>query len=77
VLISSTDDLKLLNSGTKLIQKYVEDTWIYRSCDHDQHYPFLSKLKSKKFDIRLWALVRSFSPLQVYVYHEGYLRISK
>ena len=30
----------------------------------------------RKFDIRVWVLVKSFSPLEVYIYDEGYLRIS-
>ena len=34
------------------------------------------KLIKKKFDIRFWVLVKSFSPLSVYIYDEAYLRIS-
>lgn len=79
VLVSSLEELKLLNSGTRLIQKYVEDVWIYRrlSLQTEKEYPFLSKLNNKKFDIRIWVLVKSFSPLQVFIYQEGYLRISQ
>lgn len=37
----------------------------------------MSKLDNKKFDIRLWVLVKSFCPLEAYIYEEGYLRISQ
>lgn len=36
----------------------------------------MSKLVGKKFDIRFWVLVKSFSPFIAYIYDEAYLRIS-
>lgn len=40
-------------------------------------YPFLKKMAGKKFDMRIWVLVRSFAPLSAFIYKEGYLRISQ
>jgi len=31
---------------------------------------------NKKFDIRFWVLVKSFLPLEAYIFEEGYLRLS-
>ena len=31
---------------------------------------------NKKFDIRFWVLVKSFAPLDAYIFSEGYLRLS-
>lgn len=69
----------MLNSGTRLVQKYIEDIWIYRSPtgSGETRYPFLSKMENKKFDIRMWVLVKSFCPLQAFIYSEGYLRLSR
>ena len=41
-----------------------------------KRFPFLGKIYKKKFDIRVWVLVKSFHPLVFYIYDEGYLRIS-
>lgn len=41
-----------------------------------EKYPSVLNIVKKKFDIRFWVLVKSFSPLIIYVYNEAYLRIS-
>lgn len=36
----------------------------------------ICKMVNKKFDIRFWVLVKSFAPLDAYIFSEGYLRLS-
>jgi hypothetical protein len=80
-LIDSIKDVKN-TSSMRIIQKYIENVWIYHSSGlestnlHKKH-PFLNKIQEKKFDIRLWVAVKSFSPLEAYIYEEGYLRITQ
>lgn len=51
----------LKTNSNVIIQKYVE-------------YPLLLK-NQVKFDIRMWVLVSSFSPLKIYYFPEFYLRL--
>lgn len=44
--------------------------------ENREKYGEIMKIVNRKFDIRLWVLVKSCSPLVVYVYDEGYLRIT-
>ncbi|CDW84976.1 protein monoglycylase ttll8 [Stylonychia lemnae] len=60
-----TDRLKdIIQQGkkmqSKIVQKYIEN-------------PYL--VNKKKFDIRQWALVTSWEPLDVYVFESSYLKI--
>ncbi len=47
--------------GPFVIQKYIEN-------------PML--ILNKKFDIRIWVLLRKLQPLQIFVFQEYYLRFS-
>ena len=63
--------------GNKLVQKYVENVWILKdkpeiSTKKNKIY----KIVGRKFDLRFWVLVKSFLPLEAYIYEEGYLRLS-
>ena len=48
-------------SNMWVIQKYIEKPWLYNG---------------KKFDFRVWVVVPSWNPFQVYVYDECYVRLS-
>ncbi|EAS01070.2 tubulin glycylase 3C (macronuclear) [Tetrahymena thermophila SB210] len=67
-----SDDNQIVNYTTqlqaRLVQKYIERIYICKS----QEYP---QLYNKKFDLRLWVLVKSFNPLTVYYYKHAYLRV--
>ncbi|KAL4495059.1 hypothetical protein ABPG72_015759 [Tetrahymena utriculariae] len=67
-----SDDNQIVNYTnqlqTRLVQKYIERIYICKS----QVYP---QLYNKKFDLRLWVLVKSFNPLRVYYYKQAYLRV--
>ncbi|KAL4450795.1 hypothetical protein ABPG74_011637 [Tetrahymena malaccensis] len=67
-----SDDNQIVNLTnqlqTRLVQKYIERIYICKS----QEYP---QLYNKKFDLRLWVLVKSFNPLIVYYYKHAYLRV--
>jgi hypothetical protein len=47
----------------RLIQKYIEDVWIYRPSPDFKLASSVRKLENRKFDIRLWVVVKSFAPL--------------
>lgn len=72
------EDVKVHDNGMKIVQKYIENIWVLQEVNEEalKLYPWVERLVGKKFDIRLWVLVKSFSPLSVYVYEEGYLRLS-
>ena len=53
------------------MQKYVENCLLFKSIADPQ----LRILQNRKVDIRQWVLVKSFNPLQVYLYSDFYLRI--
>lgn len=61
----------------RTIQKYIEDVWIHRPNPSLKFANTVRKLENRKFDIRLWVAVKSFAPLEAFVYNEGYLRISQ
>ena len=77
-LVDSLSEIQALSNGMKLIQKYVENVWVLQSLSPRQlkNYPHMKCAVGRKFDIRLWVLVKSFTPLDIYVYQEGYLRLS-
>ena len=54
----------------RVIQKYIENPLIFSENSLKN-----SILFRKKFDIRLWVLVKSFKPLVVYSFSKGYLRL--
>merc|ERR1719453_1935321 len=57
-----SDILHHCNSHTdRVVQKYVEKPLLLFS--------------GRKFDIRQWVLVRSFDPLEAYMYSDCYLRL--
>ena len=62
----------------KLIQKYIENVWVLPSLTliQKRKYPFMEAAIGRKFDIRIWVFVKSFTPLEAYIYDEGYLRLS-
>ena len=78
VLIDNINDIKAHDNGMKIVQKYIENIWILHEKNDEKfkRFPFLNKIYKRKFDIRIWVLVKSFSPLTVYIFEEGYLRIS-
>jgi len=53
--------IRHMETAPRVIQKYL-------------HNPFL--INNKKIDIRLWVVVRSFSPLEIYIQKYCYARIS-
>ena len=80
-LLEDLEDAKQYDNGTRLVQKYIENVWIFRenqiSEDRMSRHPYMRKLVNRKFDIRIWVLVTSFAPLSVFIYKEGYLRVSQ
>jgi len=70
-LVDKLEDVENLDNGMKLIQKYIENIWILHEMTEDQinKYPTMSRITKKKFDMRFWVLVKSFSPLTVYIYN--------
>lgn len=78
VLLDTVEEVEACDNGMKLVQKYVENIWVLHQMGDRQRkgFPGLGRILGKKFDIRLWVLVRSFTPLVIYVYDEAYLRIS-
>ncbi len=66
------------NDSNKLVQKYIENVWVLSSqalssCVISKK---VAKIIDRKFDIRFWVLVKSFVPLEAYIFGEGYLRLS-
>jgi len=53
--------IRHIETAPRLIQKYV-------------HNPFT--IEKKKIDIRLWVVVRSFSPLELYIHKYSYSRMA-
>lgn len=51
----------------RIVQKYIERPLIFKGG--------LSRLINRKFDLRQWVLVTSYSPLRVFRFSECYLRI--
>ena len=62
-LVESIEEAQTLNNGMRVIQKYIEDVWIYRPLSVLKQSSIVRKLENRKFDIRLWVLVKSFAPL--------------
>eukprot|EP00347_Sterkiella_histriomuscorum_P023613 403333992 len=56
---------------SKVIQKYIEKPCLLEL----QNSQDPTKTELRKFDIRIWVLVTSFDPLQIYVFSDYYLRI--
>ncbi len=52
----------------RLIQKYIEDVWIYRPNPNFKKGSTVRKLENRKFDIRLWVTVKSFAPLEAFMF---------
>lgn len=65
--------LKYAPGGKAIISEDAKDVEAYIVQRYLQ-YPFL--IGGKKFDMRLYALVMSFSPLKVYQYRRGFARFS-
>jgi hypothetical protein len=51
----------------KIVQKYIENIWVLHETPNDK-FSYIGKIYKKKFDIRFWVLVKSFTPLVVYIY---------
>lgn len=54
----------------RVVQKYIETPLLFNETTLKN-----SILFKRKFDIRLWVLVKSFRPLVVYSFSKGYLRL--
>ena len=80
-LLEDLENIRQYDNGTRLIQKYIENVWICQQGRFSEKvlsaHPFLWKIMNRKFDLRMWVLVTSFSPLEAYVYRQGYLRVSQ
>jgi hypothetical protein len=54
---------------SKVVQKYIEKPLLLKIPTSP------TTLELRKFDIRLWVLVTSFEPLEIYVFSDFYLRL--
>lgn len=54
-----------------IIQRYIENPYLIGGMTH--HHTLI---EGKKFDIRLYVLVSSFAPLQVFIHRNGFCRFS-
>ncbi len=72
--ISLSNDLSAIYDSqqmqNRVVQKYIETPLLFSETVLKS-----SILYKKKFDLRLWVLVKSFRPLVVYSFSKGYLRL--
>ena len=68
-LYNSLDEI-LRKIENKIVQKYIEECVTY-SFDGESNKPE----KKYKFDLRVWVLVKSFTPLKAYFFSDFYCRI--
>eukprot|EP00826_Nyctotherus_ovalis_P038044 TRINITY_DN3530_c0_g1_i1.p1 TRINITY_DN3530_c0_g1~~TRINITY_DN3530_c0_g1_i1.p1 ORF type:complete len:285 (+),score=72.26 TRINITY_DN3530_c0_g1_i1:73-927(+) len=58
-----------IRDSTKVVQKYIERTFLLKLPGPS------GQLELRKFDLRQWVLVTSFSPLVIYMFNSCYFKI--